>query len=363
MTTTPSPMSTCVDIEAPPDVATPIWPTVPHPQVTPGHPSPYVPYPQVPSRTSYPESHVQFSTPVQTRSWEEGPGPMQLCTSPDLSSSFSVTQQDLPGVLPTPGREMHQLTSRVQGNWDTLLDFVETQTKAVGELTQGLKAASSQHSDQINNLSTKVSDNQQQVLTLLATSGKQDESEADQLTKAIKLMISGELQKVESTVVSEVRFMVDQLQLEVQQDLKTMQQHFQKSHDQLTTEIQQCNSQTASLCTNLRKFETEMTDQCKTQEKKMVALLKERLPSPPVSTSLPSLPPSPSVTTLAPASAATGVRSDHLKLTFPTFGRQSDDPDPLLYLARCQDFLALHPLVDADLLATFRTVLYGTARD
>lgn len=110
---------------------------------------------------------------------------------------------------------MHQLTSRVQGNWDTLLDFVKTQTKAVGELTQGLKAASSQHSDQINNLSTKVSDNQQQVLTLLATSGKQDESEADQLTKAIKLMISGELQKVESTVVSEVRFMVDQLQLEV----------------------------------------------------------------------------------------------------------------------------------------------------
>lgn len=35
----------------------------------------------------------------------------------------------------------------------------------------------------------------------------------------------------------------------------------------------------------------------------------------------------------------------------------------MLYLACCQDFLALHPLVDADILATFRTVLYGTARD
>lgn len=35
----------------------------------------------------------------------------------------------------------------------------------------------------------------------------------------------------------------------------------------------------------------------------------------------------------------------------------------MLYLARCQDFLALHPLVDADLLPTFRIVLYGTARD
>ncbi len=57
------------------------------------------------------------------------------------------------------------------------------------------------------------------------------------------------------------------------------------------------------------------------------------------------------------------VKSDHLKLTFPTFGRQSDDADPLLYLTRCQDFLALHPLNDTDILATFRSVLYGTARD
>nr|XP_055038275.1 uncharacterized protein LOC129426109 [Misgurnus anguillicaudatus] len=56
-------------------------------------------------------------------------------------------------------------------------------------------------------------------------------------------------------------------------------------------------------------------------------------------------------------------KSDHLKLTFPTYGRPCDDTDPLLYLARCQDFLALHPLTEGDLLATFRNVLYGTARD
>ncbi len=56
-------------------------------------------------------------------------------------------------------------------------------------------------------------------------------------------------------------------------------------------------------------------------------------------------------------------KSDHLKLTFPTFGRPSDDADPLLYLTRCQDFLALHPLAETDLLAAFRNVLHGTARD
>ncbi|XP_026118435.1 uncharacterized protein LOC113097414 isoform X1 [Carassius auratus] len=75
-----------------------------------------------------------------------------------------------------------------------------------------------------------------------------------------------------------------------------------------------------------------------------------------------SAPPSPEVPTTT-SSTATAAKSDHLRLTFPTFGRPSDDADPLNYLTRCQDFLALHPLSDVDLLATFRTVLHGTARD
>lgn len=65
----------------------------------------------------------------------------------------------------------------------------------------------------------------------------------------------------------------------------------------------------------------------------------------------------------APLFPAPVVKSDHLKITFPTFGRQSDDMDTLLYITRCQDFLALDPLTNADILATFRTVLYGTVRD
>jgi len=78
---------------------------------------------------------------------------------------------------------------------------------------------------------------------------------------------------------------------------------------------------------------------------------------------LPTIPASSATPSTAPLLPAPAVKSDHLKITFPTFGRQSDDMDPLLYLTRCQDFLALHPLTNADILATFRTVLYGTARD
>lgn len=103
------------------------------------------------------------------------------------------------------------------------------------ELTQEVKATSSQHCHQVSHLATNLKDNQQQVLTLLATNKKQDEAETD------------ELQRVESTFVAEVRFMVDQLELEVQQDLKTIQQNFEKSHDQLTKEHHQCYVHMASL--------------------------------------------------------------------------------------------------------------------
>ena len=52
-----------------------------------------------------------------------------------------------------------------------------------------------------------------------------------------------------------------------------------------------------------------------------------------------------------------------IKMHFPMFGRLEDTQDPLLYLEKCNDFLALHPLTDAELIATLRNVLHGTARD
>lgn len=52
-----------------------------------------------------------------------------------------------------------------------------------------------------------------------------------------------------------------------------------------------------------------------------------------------------------------------ITLQFPTFGQRDDNPDPLLFLEKCHDFLALNPLLDEELIATLRNVLHGTARD
>ncbi|KAI2654751.1 Structural maintenance of chromosomes protein 4 [Labeo rohita] len=152
-----------------------------------------------------------------------------------------------------------------------------------------------------------MEDNKSQVFTLLTTTKQKEESETDKLTKAMKQMITDELQKVESTLVSEMRFMVDQLQSEVQQDIKAVQDTFQTNHDHTTSELQQC-------VTQIDKFST-----C--------------------------------------------VKELRNKIEKGFQVKSADDADPLLYLTKCQDFLALLPLTDADILATFRTVLHETAHD
>lgn len=81
--------------------------------------------------------------------------------------------------------------------------MLEKQRKAICKFTQGLKATSSQHKYQI------MEDNQRQVLTFVAANKQQDETETDQMTKAIKIMISDELQKVMFTFISGVLFMME----------------------------------------------------------------------------------------------------------------------------------------------------------
>lgn len=52
-----------------------------------------------------------------------------------------------------------------------------------------------------------------------------------------------------------------------------------------------------------------------------------------------------------------------VKIQFPTYGKIEDPTDPLQYLERCEDYLALQTLTNTELMATLRNVLHGTARD
>ncbi|KAI2647714.1 Activity-regulated cytoskeleton-associated protein [Labeo rohita] len=327
--TPPHSPSTFVEMETP-DIETPNWPYALRPQPLP--PGSFrTPLHFSPSQAS---THVRFvsptpagSTPIQPLTWEQerNADHMQICTSPVPSPVSSVMQQDLPGILPTPGKEMQQLTQRVQGNWDTLLEHMQTHEKNVGKLTQEFKTTSAHHDKLIAQLADKLEHNQQQVLACISKNKEDVKEEIDQLVKSVKIDISDELHKAQTTFVSESL-----------PNAPKPPEH----------------------CTAMQDLQTGIKEKFQDQEKQLAGL-KVSDPSPhPTTSESPAIP-----VTGPPPLTLPVIKSDHLKLTFPTFGRSSDDADPLLYLTRCQDFFALHPLTDADILATFRSVLYGTARD
>ncbi len=101
------------------------------------------------------------------------------------------------------------------------------------DLTQEVTKTLSLHDTQLATLTAKMESNHQQLLNTIAAHKQDEEGGTDQLVKAMKLMVTGELQKSESSLNTEIRFMVEQLQLELQQDIKTTQHILQKDQEQL----------------------------------------------------------------------------------------------------------------------------------
>lgn len=267
-------------------------------------------------------------------------------------------QQELPRELQTPGRGIQLLTRQVQENLGTLKRFIKQQENAVPELNQEVKAQFVKHLTHFSTTVVKMVDNQQQLLKCITDNQQKMETEMEQWSRTTKRLISEDLSKVEASVVSQVRFLVQQLQAEEQQDFKATFQSLKNSQEQFK-EFHQHKNQMDAFCSDTQNFQSDMSDQLQTQVEKMKEMTtNQQEVSPANEYSSPGGIPITTTTTSVPI-----AKSDHLRLTFPTFGKPHEDPDPLNYLTRCQDFLALHPLSDVDLLATFHTVLYGTARD
>ncbi len=301
-------------------------------------------------------SILSGSTPVQNLTWDPNASSMQICTTPELSSS--VQQQELPRELQTPGKGIQQLMKQVQGDLDTLKQFIQGQETTVSELTQEVKDNFVHHSTQMSTVVATMEDNQRQLFKCIADNQQMMETEMDQWAKTTKRLIPEELNKSGATLMSEVHFLIQQFQAEVQQDLKVTFQSLKENQEQLTKEFHQCKTQMDDLCSDTKKFHLDLATDLQTQVKALTTSQPQPVASSSISVQA-SLSP---VSTIADNPSSI-TKSDHLKLTFPRFGKPTDDTDPLNYLTRCQDFLALHPLAEADLLATFRTVLYGTARD
>lgn len=231
MATKPPSPFTLVDIDPPPDIPTPSGQPgqlqnaqrFTHPL-----PSPSIFYstPTLPHKL--PQGwNVRFaSTPPppagnlldQGQPWEQVLDPMHLCTPSETTSP--EIQHGLPGSLPgffhTPGKEMQHLTTQLQGNWDRLFERQTNQEKTVSKLTYELKQLTSHTGGQLDALTVKMESNHQQLFTTLTATNQQEATETDQLIKAMRMLLTEKLQKTEATMCTQFRFMVEQLQLELQ---------------------------------------------------------------------------------------------------------------------------------------------------
>jgi len=285
----PSPSSTFVEMEAL-DVATPMWAPVRHQAPQESYVPTFCHTPTQFNRIAQTGAHVQFaspplggSTPAQSFPWEQKTSDhMQLCTpsSPILSpaaaalppSSSSGVQYDLPKTLPTPGKGIGLLTAQAQGNWDQLHNSMTAQERAVTELTKELKSNLSSFESQITTLARKTEEIKQQVSTVLSITKQQVETESDQTIKAVKMMVTTEFQKAETTIVSEVRYVVQQVHSEIQQDIQAVQQHLQKDYDQLLKKSSSLTSLIDKLSTNMQELQTKMEAKFEIQEKMLTDL-------------------------------------------------------------------------------------------
>ncbi|KAF4103611.1 hypothetical protein G5714_016494 [Onychostoma macrolepis] len=154
-------------------------------------------------QTLQPGTQVQFvssvlsgSTPVQNLTWDPNVSSMQICTTPESSSS--VGQQELPRELQTPGKGTQQLMKQVQGDLDMLKQFIQRQETTISELTQEVKDKFVQHSTQVSTAVVTMEDNQKQLFKCIADNQQKMEAEMDQWTKVTKRLITEELNQMHS---------------------------------------------------------------------------------------------------------------------------------------------------------------------
>lgn len=82
-----------------------------------------------------------------------------------------------------------------------------------------------------------------------------------------------------------------------------------------------------------------------------ISIIYESLPTPPIDLKCPA------------DARAIFMRKTPIKIQFPCYGRRGGGPDPLRYMEKCGDYLALYHLQDDEIIATLWNVLYGPARE
>lgn len=287
------------------------------------------------------------------------------------ASENANTQCELPHALPTPGRELGRLAVHVQ---EKLHTTVEKQTSLYQDILTQVSQTYSLLKTKMEGLAGDAGKKINELKHLLEKDHARTEEQHDLLLKATKSLMTEQLQSDTTKQIEETRFMIEQAQMEIQSEIQHSHQAMFNSQEQLALKMDNTFTLLEKVFTAVDCVNSQLTcfkQETKGEFQKLNAKIDELTTKSTLAnqqaasmaqtsyTSTPRTPPQ-------AVSPSPVFRTDHLKLlkiSFPTFGKPDDDKDPVLYLSKCRDFLAIQPMTEADILATFRSVLHGTARD
>lgn len=156
-----------------------------------------------------------------------GGGPFTLSTSSPYL--LSQSQCELPGTISTPARDLNQIAEKTQEGWDRIHKEMEIQNTAINNLIKGVEGVQISSTKHFQDLMDKTSDNHRLLLSRIISHKESVETEMDKLVKGIKVVVEEELKHLETSLLSVIRFMVEQLQIELQKELKCFHTTAQES--------------------------------------------------------------------------------------------------------------------------------------
>lgn len=89
----------------------------------------------------------------------------------------------------------------------------------------------------------------------------------DKIVKGIKTIVKEEIKSCETSLLAEICFMVEQLQVEIQQEVKHFHTEAKESISKLTETVDLTNSEITKLTTHMERMNMENKDKFKSTER------------------------------------------------------------------------------------------------
>lgn len=167
---------------------------------------------------------------------------MELTTSSSVCSSDASSQRELPTALPTPAKALGRLALRSLNQTDTqtVRGEIDKQNANLRDLSKQLGHSRSHLEAKLKTFADKTEEQFQNLHTIVTETKNKLENEMENMLKGMKTLVVTEIKNQDIAQLQEVRFMVEQLQHEIQQDIHSHHQTGIVNQTALSSKMDHC---------------------------------------------------------------------------------------------------------------------------